>query len=147
MPENEFTYRACSCRAQRTFRLHRPLPILAEFYAVRYSLELFSPAQVGGSERLVLRLPWQDLIYARELDHAGHGVLPRKLFVAYDVDCNTLAEVIFLRLVQQRDADQLAGPHVKLPADFYSEHQRDLRAKERDRQRRLLASLPSRIKV
>ena len=38
MPEHEFTYRACSCRAQRTFRLHRPLPILAEFYAVRDSL-------------------------------------------------------------------------------------------------------------
>lgn len=147
MAESEFTYRACSCRAQRTFRIFRPLPLVAEFYAVRYYLELFSPAQVGGSERLVLRLPWQDLIYARELDHAGYGVLPRRLLIAYDVDCNTLAEVIFLRLVQQRDAEQLAGPHLKLPPDFYSEYQRDQRAKERERQRRLLASLPSRARV
>jgi hypothetical protein len=118
MPRIDFTYRACSCQAMRTFRLHRPPPLIVEFFAIRYSLELYSPAQIGGSERLVARLPWQDLIYARELDHAGHGLLQRKLLTAYDVDCGTLAEVLFLRLVRQGDADQLAGPHLKIMKAF-----------------------------
>jgi hypothetical protein len=113
MPHADFTYRACTCQAMRTFRLHRPPPVVAEFFAIRYSIELFSPAQIGGSERLVARLPWQDLVYARELDHAGHGILGRKLLTAYDVDCGTLSEVLFLRLVRQGDADELAGPHLK----------------------------------
>jgi hypothetical protein len=39
MPHGEFTYRACSCQAIRTFRLHRPPPVIAEFFAIRYSLE------------------------------------------------------------------------------------------------------------
>jgi hypothetical protein len=110
----EFTYRACSCQAMRTFRLHRPLPVVVEFFAIRYTLELYAAAQSGGSERLVARLPWQDLVYARELDHAGHGVLGKKLLTAYDVDCGTLAEVLFLRLVRQGAADELAGPHVRI---------------------------------
>jgi hypothetical protein len=114
MPDSDFTYRACSCQAVRTFRLHRPLPLIAEFFAIRYSIELFSPTHVGGSERLVARLPWQDLLYARELDHAGHGILARKLRTAYDVDCGSLAEILFLRLERQHDAEQLAGPHLKL---------------------------------
>src|SRR4051794_15356325 len=100
MASGDFTYRACSCQATRTFRLHRPPPLVAEFYAIRYSLELFSPHHTGGSERLVARLPWQDLNYARELDHAGQGLLLRKLLDAYDVDCGTLSEVLFLRLVR-----------------------------------------------
>ena len=115
MALGEFTYRACSCRALRTFRLHRPLPLVVEFFAVRYTLELYMPAQAGGSERLVARLPWQDLNYARELDHAGRGVLGEKLRTAYDVDCGTLTEVLFLRLVRQGEAEQLAGPHLKIP--------------------------------
>lgn len=114
MAEDEFTYRACSCQAVRTFRLHRPPPVVAEFFAICYTLELYSPGQSGGSERLVARLPWQDLVYARELDHAGRGILRRKLLTAYDVDCGTLAEVIFLRLVRQGLAGELAGPHIKL---------------------------------
>ena len=114
MRASDFTYRACSCQATRTFRLHRPLPVVVEFFAIRYTLEFYAPNQVGGSERLVARLPWQDLVYARELDHAGHGILGRKLLTAYDVDCGTLAEVLFLRLVRQGAADELAGPHVKL---------------------------------
>lgn len=140
MAEGNFTYRACSCRAQRTFRLSRPLPLVAEFYAIRYTLELFSPTHVGGSERLVARLPWQDLIYARELDHAGHGVLAKKLANAYDVDCGTLAEVIFLRLGRQSDAVELTGPHLKLPAGFYSDPERAQRAQAREDQRRRLAA-------
>jgi hypothetical protein len=147
MPHSDFTYRACSCRAQRTFRLLRPLPVVAEFYAIRYSVDLFAPMHVGGSERLVACLPWQDLIYARELDHAGHGVLRKKLATAYDLDCGTLAEVLFLRMVQQRDAEQLAGPHSKVPEGFYSDYQRAQRASECDRQRRLLATLPSRLRL
>jgi hypothetical protein len=144
---DEFTHRASSCRALRTFRLCRPLPLVAAFYALRYRLELFSPHHVGGSERLVARLPWQELIDARELDHAGHGILARQLATNYDVECLTLAEVLFLRLVQQGDAEQLAGEHVKVPPDFFAEHHRAQRARERERQRRLLASLPSRIRV
>jgi hypothetical protein len=115
MSASVFTYRACSCQAVRTFRLHRPLPVVVEFFAIRYTLELYAPGQSGGSERLVARLPWQDLNYARELDHAGAGLLARRLATAYDVDCGTLAEVLFLRLVRQNDADELAGPHVKIP--------------------------------
>lgn len=114
MASSDFTYRACSCQAVRTFRLQRPLPLVVEFFAIRYTLELYAPGQTGGSERLVARLPWQDLVYARELDHAGRGVLGRKLLSGYDVDCGTLAEVLFLRLVRQGLADELAGPHVKL---------------------------------
>ena len=114
MLSSDFTYRACSCQAIRTFRLHRPPPLLVEFFAIRYSLELYSPAQIGGSERLVARLPWQDLVYARELDHAGPGILGRKLLTAYDVDCGTLTEVLFLRLVRQGMAEELAGPHLKI---------------------------------
>ncbi len=145
--ESEFNHRASSCRAKRTFRLRRPLPLVAVFYAISYRLELFAPHHVGGSERLVARLSWQELIDARELDHAGHGVLARQLASAYDVECLTLAETLFLRLVRQGDADELAGPHLKVPPDFYSGHQREQRARERDRQRRLLASLPSRLKL
>jgi hypothetical protein len=114
MPQRDFTYRACSCQALRTFRLHRPPPLIIEFFALRYTLELFAPMHTGGSERLVARLPWQDLNYARELDHAGRGVLVKKLLTAYDVDCGTLTEILFLRLVRQGDADQLAGPHLKI---------------------------------
>ncbi|HUR58889.1 MAG TPA: hypothetical protein VM029_14340 [Opitutaceae bacterium] len=113
-PAGGFTYRACSCQAIRTFRLHRPLPVVVEFFAIRYSIELFTPGHAGGSERLVARLPWQDLVYARELDHAGHGILGRRLLTAYDVDCGTLAEILFLRLARQGDADELAGPHLKI---------------------------------
>lgn len=116
MASQAFTYRACSCQAVRTFRLHSPPPVVVEFFALRYSLELHAPGQAGGSERLVARLPWQDLAYARELDHAGEGVIRKKLLVAYDVDCGSLAEVLFLRLVRQGMADELAGPHVKLHA-------------------------------
>lgn len=123
----EFTHRACSCRAIRTFRLHRPLPAVAEFLALRYTIELYSPTHSGGSERLVARLPWQDLLNARELDHAGHGIIGRRLLVAYDVDCGTLAEVLFLRLVRQGDADELAGPHVVVPPDHPSRRGRALR--------------------
>jgi hypothetical protein len=115
-----FTHRACSCQAIRTFRLHRPLPVVAQFFALHYTIELYSPNYNGGSERLVARLPWQDLINARELDHAGHGVIGKRLLSAYDVNCGTLAEVIFLRLVRQRDADELAGPHVVVPDDHPS---------------------------
>lgn len=114
MAQSDFSYRACSCQAVRTFRLHRPLPAVVEFFALRYTLELYAPVQTGGSERLVARLPWQDLNYARELDHAGRGVLSRQLLTAYDVDCGTLAEILFLRLVRQGHADELAGPHLKL---------------------------------
>lgn len=102
----------------RTFRLTRPLPLVAEFYAISFSVELFCPAQVGGSERLVARLPWQDLMSARELDHAGHGILARQLAVGYDVECGTLGEIIFLRLVRQQVGEELAGPHSKLPFRF-----------------------------
>ena len=114
MPQRDFTYRACSCQALRTFRLHRPPPLIVEFFTLRYSLELFAPIHTGGSERLVARLPWQDLNYARELDHAGRGILGKKLLTAYDVDCGTLTEILFLRLVRQGEADQLAGPHLKI---------------------------------
>ena len=114
MPHGHFTYRACSCQALRTFRLQRPPPLIIEFFALRYTLEIFAPIHTGGSERLVARLPWQDLNYARELDHAGQGVLVRKLLTAYDVDCGTLAEILFLRLVRQGEAEQLAGPHLKI---------------------------------
>src|SRR2546425_7080340 len=99
MAKSEFTYRACSCQAMRTFRLHRPPPVVVEFFAIRYSVELYSPTHIGGSERLVARLAWQDPHNARELDHAGHGILGKKLLQAYDVDCGTLAEILFLRLV------------------------------------------------
>ncbi len=114
MPPGDFTYRACSSQAIRTFRLFHPPPVIAEFFAIHYSIELYSPGQTGGSERLVARLPWQDLVYARELDHAGQGILARKLLTAYDVDCGTLAEVLFLRLVRQGVAEELAGPHLKI---------------------------------
>src|SRR4051812_32078970 len=105
MAHGDFTYRACSCQAVRTFRLHRPPPLLIEFFAIRYSLEIFAPGNAGGSERLVARLPWQDLNYARELDHAGQGILQRKLVSSYDVDCGTLAEILFLRLTRQGEAE------------------------------------------
>lgn len=104
----------------RTFRLTRPLPLLAEFYAISFSVELFCPSQVGGSERLVARLPWQDLMSARELDHAGHGILARQLATGYDVECGTLGEIILLRLIRQGCGEELAGPHSKLPFRFFN---------------------------
>jgi hypothetical protein len=112
-----YTYAAVSCYAVRTFRLHRLPPICVEFYAIRYSVELYSRTGTANSECLVARLPWQDANYARELDHAGAGVIRQQLLSAYDVDCGNLAEVLFLRMVRQGDAVELAGPHVKIPSE------------------------------
>ena len=114
MADSDFTYRACSCQAVRTFRLFRPLPVVVEFFAISYTLELHASKQAGNSERLVARLPWQDMNYARELDHASRGTIVKKLATGYDVDCGTLAEVLFLRLVRQGQAAELAGPHLKI---------------------------------
>jgi hypothetical protein len=114
MAEGDFNYRACSCRAVRTFRLCRKLPVVIEFFALHYTMELNHPAGTGDAEFLVARLPWQDLNYARELDHAGRDSIRGRIYRAYDVDCGTLAEILFLRLVRQGDAEELAGPHLKI---------------------------------
>jgi hypothetical protein len=116
MADQDFNYSACSCRAVRTFRLRRKLPVMVEFFALRYTIELSYPAGTGDAEFLVARLPWQDLNYGRELDHAGRDGIRRRIYQAYDVDCGTLAEVLFLRLVRQGDAEELAGPHLKIRA-------------------------------
>ncbi len=113
MSDADFDYRACTCHAVRTFRLHRDPPVIVEFFAIRYSLEFFSPPGTGAQETLVARLPWQDLNYARELCHAGPGVIRKQLRAGYEVECGTLQEVLFLRLVRQGEAEELAGPHLK----------------------------------
>ncbi len=115
MAEGDFSYAACSCRAIRTFRLRRDLPLVAEFFAIRYTIHLHEVPQTAGSLRILARLPWQDLNYAREIMHVGGGAVRELMVTGIEVDCGTLAEVIFLRLVRQGDAEELRGPHVKVP--------------------------------
>ena len=128
MADSDFNYCACSCHAVRTFRLLRPVPVVAQFYAIRYELALDEPPHTGGSERLLARLPWQDWNYARELDHAGTRGIRRVIYTAYDVDCGTLAEVLFLRLARQGDAEELVGPHLKIPRGHPSQGRQQLAA-------------------
>jgi hypothetical protein len=99
----------------RTFRLLRPLPLEVRFICATYFLELNRIAYTAGREALVVRLPWQERDFGKELTHAGENVIRRQLVSGFDVECATLSEFLFLRLVAQKDAEELAGPHARIP--------------------------------
>lgn len=99
----------------RTIRLLSPLPVCAEFFAMRYFLDLYARPGTAFSESLVVYLPWQTKENGRELTHAGCGVLRRALYSSFDVHVPSVSEVLFLRLVRQGDAEELAGPHCLIP--------------------------------
>ncbi|MEY4940759.1 MAG: hypothetical protein RIQ93_2494 [Verrucomicrobiota bacterium] len=87
---------------------------MAEFFALRFTLDLGEERHTAGGTYLIACLPWQDLNYGRQLMHVGIGVEKCRAKTVFDVDCGTLAEVLFLRLVRQGDAQELAGPHVRI---------------------------------
>ena len=115
MADGDFDHRASACCAVRTFRLHHPLPVVAEFFATRYSIDLYEMPYTAGGEHLRSCLPWQAIEDGWDLNHAGLNVIKRNLATGMDVRCGSLAEVLFLRLVRQGDAEELAGPHCKVP--------------------------------
>lgn len=99
----------------RTMRLLRPLPVCAEFFAMRYFIDVWDQPHTGGAEYLMVYLPWQTKDCGEELAHAGHGVIRRALMSGFDVHVPSLSEVLFLRLVRQGDAEELAGLHYPIP--------------------------------
>ena len=110
-----FEYPGQNAATLRTFRLKRPLPVCAEFYAMSYMIDVWDQPGTGGGEFLMVYLPWQTKREGRELTHAGFEVISRALHRGFDVHVPSISEVLFLRLARQGDAEELAGPHCLIP--------------------------------
>lgn len=138
MADADFNYAATSCNAVRTFRLLHRLPLCVHFLSISYVLDLCEMKHTAGGIYLVALLPWQDHNYAKQLMHAGTGLAATYRKTDYEVDCGRLEEVLFLRLVRQGDAVELAGPHLTIPDNHF--HMLRLFPKKR-------ASLPAETKL
>lgn len=97
--------------ARRLVRLRRPLPLSCEFYALHYSIEFYSPAGNSGRISILARLPWDKQGEGQTLFYCGETGMPHYLREGFELQVGSIADVIFLRLIRQGDAEEIAGPH------------------------------------
>lgn len=105
------SYNFRSREVQRVVRFVRPLPFVCEFYALRYTIELYAPPHCGGRVFVVGRLWDEPIEDARILVAFGDTVARQRMRDGFAVDVGSIGDVLFLRLMRQGDVEELVGPH------------------------------------
>lgn len=103
----------------RTFRLLQPLPITVVFPTVCYCLEIRGITHAGGVRQVIARKPGcpAESAAALRIGVVANDV-ESTLASGVSVECPSWEETLMLRLVRFGHAEQLAGPHCRVPDRF-----------------------------